>query len=630
MSDVQRMKEEAERQRRIRERQERERQLQAKQAAAESAKASRESAAKVQKGKAGFETQKEAQIRETGERAKARSTWVLGTEEKPPTPLPTTSIKIGSPTPPGLDPRIVAAEAKKQYQIDLRTQVIKPILDTLQAGSDFFESHTGFASEAEINSFLASGGRYKDPYKYAPKNAEELFSRLALAGTSGVKGALKDFTFPISWGLSPPKTKAQQSIEFMGAILIPSPADYVIIKTLSTLGRTVKGRILGRILIKGNAAEISENGEQILQYIDEYGKLKKLGVSNVKDLRKIAADIEELKKIIPEEKLLDQASKADDLLTALGKKTDWRKGLGVKDLIDPDNAREGVLKAAKAMRDVDDGVALLFDIDPDSPNALLDLSPTDQAKVLKRINEMLKFWEKEGASIYTAGAAYEPELITLIKKIKSDPELVKEVILNTDLSQFSPAALSVLLESLNQAGSGETGEVTKEVENEIERLRESREIPGNIIETLDKAAEDMEEKEDEDTIPIVEPIPDIIPDEDTKQEPEQEPDQEQEPEQEQKQDEGQEQEQEQDEEQEQKQKRILTLKEKKGQEDQKLGALRFYIGANRGFRVVFTYPRGGKESVRVQASSYPEAMSVAQGARQPKRDAPVEVNIWAT
>lgn len=49
----------------------------------------------------------------------------------------------------------------------------------------------------------------------------------------------------------------------------------------------------------------------------------------------------------------------------------------------------------------------------------------------------------------------------------------------------------------------------------------------------------------------------------------------------------------------------------------------------RRFRVVFTYARGGKDTVRVEAQTYPEAMSLAQRRRQIRKDQPVEVNLWA-
>ena len=454
-----------------------------------------------------------------------------------PTVMPPEPTKAGEPIPGP------SRQAGERALVDVRKDVLKPVLETLQAGADFFESHSGFASEAEINQFLSTGGRYKDPKKYAPKTAEELFSRLALVGTSGVKGAIKDLTFPISWGVSPPKTKAQQGIEFMAAVFVPSPADYAVVKTLSYLGRTVKGRILAKILVKGDAAEISENADEIIRYINQYDEIKTLNIKTVKKLQSIANDVDDLKRIYPEGELIDQTMRADDALTALSKgKNGWRKGLGVEELMDPDNARRGVLLASKAMRDVDDGVALLFDLDPDNPTAFLDLSPKDQVKVLKKVNELLRFWEGEGAGLYAAGGAYEPELIMLAKSIKNDPELIKDVILNTDKYGISPASLVMLLEGLNEDASG-TNEVSALVENEIERLRESREIPGNIIETLDDVAEDIKKKEDEETrsVPVLETPqrldeeqkPEEIPKQEQPQEPKEDQPQEQTPKQDQ-------------------------------------------------------------------------------------------------
>lgn len=56
--------------------------------------------------------------------------------------------------------------------------------------------------------------------------------------------------------------------------------------------------------------------------------------------------------------------------------------------------------------------------------------------------------------------------------------------------------------------------------------------------------------------------------------------------------------------------------------------MRFYQGKKQRYKVEFTYPRGGKETVTVEARSYPEAMQIAQRARTPRRDIPSEVNLW--
>jgi len=73
---------------------------------------------------------------------------------------------------------------------------------------------------------------------------------------------------------------------------------------------------------------------------------------------------------------------------------------------------------------------------------------------------------------------------------------------------------------------------------------------------------------------------------------------------------------------------VPTIPQNEEEKIKKLGALRFYMGSKRGFRVILKYPSGSKETVRVEARTYVEAMSMAQRARAPRKEMPVEVDLW--
>ena len=63
----------------------------------------------------------------------------------------------------------------------------------------------------------------------------------------------------------------------------------------------------------------------------------------------------------------------------------------------------------------------------------------------------------------------------------------------------------------------------------------------------------------------------------------------------------------------------LSLKEK---EERKIMNLKLFNGPRERYRVKFTYPRGGKEVITVEARSFPEAVNRAQMARKPNKYPP--------
>jgi len=56
--------------------------------------------------------------------------------------------------------------------------------------------------------------------------------------------------------------------------------------------------------------------------------------------------------------------------------------------------------------------------------------------------------------------------------------------------------------------------------------------------------------------------------------------------------------------------------------------LKFYQGKKTGYRVVLTYPSGSKERLQVEARSYVEAMSMAARARSPRKEMPIQADIY--
>ena len=518
--------------------------------------------------------------------------------------------------------------------VKTREKVIKPVLTSLQGIITHFESKAGFASVEEINNYIKTtpGGRLGPQFR--PKTVDELINRLAFASAGMIKGGVKEVTLPLSWGLSPPTTEAQRAAEFLGAVVTPSPLDYVVVKTFSKLysmgkkGKAIISKVVRGSSLTDEEISILEKTWEIdkkLSQGKQYSLEDLLDIGKKKNQNKLDALYEkagQFFKNVDAEDAGKAAKRLDETLSVAGVDgQDWAEGIDIKAFYDPDKQRAGLKIFKEQIKKQSDILGDLFDLDPEKLVEWNTLTAKQKIELMELVKKWQKVWaDNPGIYHMTAGGSRQTLLQKQIDELLDAADMSELDFLKAhgdDFTTLSPAALTVLLERLNKTTSGEI--VASDVDEGL--LRDAKEgylvlqdLTDIVDETIDEETgiiEDVDIVEDEEEEERVKPTPDQKLEDTQIQEEEEEETTIPIPEE------------------------ILTeeeeptptfLPESKPEERRDI-RLRLWGGPREKYKVKFSFPQGQSQTVTVEARSFPEAVNRAQRRRRGNRYLPSMVDV---
>lgn len=416
----------------------------------------------------------------------------------------------------------------------VREDTLKPVLKRLQSTIEEAETKSNYPTRAEIDQAFQDG-KYRSN-EFAPKNLDEALNRITFMAGTALKGSIKEVTLPISWGLSPPTSEAQRSGEFLGAIATPSPIDYVFTKIVSKLSLAKNGKKLVQKILSGG--QLTDEEVDTFEYLVRKGQSRSnletfqdtLDIKSFSNPDESRKAVRKLKEYFDEVNMrnLDDIGKAaretDETLSTIAG-NNWDEGVDLGKYTDKilkgvnhDETRAGIRAAKQYIKEQNDILSGLVDIDPNTGNLTTwgSMSQAQKDNLIKTYQELLKFWEKN-PQLYTAGASYKPSYIVELEDAITDlgyrPQELDELLnaFGDDFTGLSPAALVPLLEKLN-----DPTDIAPDFgfeDNTIERYRdiveqslaELEDSTNTFMEDFEEQVDQIQEQEEEDIGPLPEP-----------------------------------------------------------------------------------------------------------------------------
>ncbi|MFX0209079.1 MAG: hypothetical protein ACFFDT_24055 [Candidatus Hodarchaeota archaeon] len=141
--------------------------------------------------------------------------------------------------------------------INLIGKIYKEVKDLIKYSREQFIKGN-YPSEIEYKEWIktATPDELLGPTPFTPKTTEEAVARAKFSASQGLVGAFKEATFPFSWRKYQPQNVYEATAQIGGALLTPTPQDYII------------GKIIGKAIGKV---------EDVASAINEYRLTKKLG-----------------------------------------------------------------------------------------------------------------------------------------------------------------------------------------------------------------------------------------------------------------------------------------------------------------------------------------------------------------
>ena len=465
-----------------------------------------------------------------------------------------------------------------------------------------------------------------------PKNMNEYINRLKYLGSQLTIGGLKEFTYPASANLGKPEDLGETVLQIAGGLLTPSPVDLVFAVTITKGLPKLKSK-LNKYLYsdeiwanKQIAAKISREAEReagrggisVLQIregqkalLPKLEKISPLSVDEIKEFNKLAKALDEMpskafnglsaselrnahkvaEKLdikIPKTKLSDTEKK---ILAILAETEKGRSGLSISEI------RAG-FKAADEIAEISSLKTLLSEseyklLEKELKEAGLNINEVEKADTTQ-----LKTWMKEIEEFYK-NHPDAPRMQTVEEMAIYDLDWTDDQYTNFLEAYKDTLNPDLAVAILSNLPDSKRKEIVGTATDDIEKLREAyneiidkptpppeetiTETPPIPDEEDDTTPAPPREEEDHDIPTPTIPIPDVIEDIDDPT-PDPEPPPPTEP-------------------------IILTPKDK---DELKRNRVKLYNGPITEFRVTFHYKNGVKQSTKIKARSYPEALNKAQ------------------